>query len=257
MNHPQRHALVTGASSGIGWHMSRELAQRGFAIIAVSNQEKELHQLKEELERDFSVAVRTMNVNLANASSAREVFDYCESNHLLVEVLINNAGMLVIGEAVDVEYDKAADILALHVSTPALLCRLFGKKMETRRHGHILNVSSISAIMPYPTISYYGPSKTFLRSFSRALRTELKPHHVNVTCLMPGATATALYGSFNVNIPLAMKLGVMGKSEAVARIGINALFRERAECIPGLLNKITVRLLPMVPHFAIEWIYRV
>ena len=87
--------------------------------------------------------------------------------------------------------------------------------------------------MPYPIISFYGPSKTFIRSFSRALRTEMKSNGVSVTCLIPGATATALYEGHNVNIPLAMKLGVMKKPETVAHAGVNALFNGRAECIPG------------------------
>ncbi|MCK5700376.1 MAG: SDR family NAD(P)-dependent oxidoreductase, partial [Cyclobacteriaceae bacterium] len=117
-------------------------------------------------------------------------------------------------------------------------------------------VSSISAVMPFPIISFYGPSKTFLRFFSRALRTEMKSDKIKVTCLLPGATATALYDTHNVNIPLAMKLGLMKKPDYVARAGVKALFAEQAECIPGVLNKLVVLLLPIVPHIVIEWINR-
>jgi uncharacterized protein len=256
MNPLRKYALVTGASSGIGWHISKELAQRGYSIIAVSNQPEQLVNLKKEIENTSNVSVLPINIDLAQAGAGKEVFDQCETDHLEIEVLVNNAGMLVIGDAVKVEYFRAADILQLHVNTPALLCRLFGEKMSARKSGYILNVSSISAVMPYPVISFYGPSKTFIRYFTRALRTEMKCYGISVTCLLPGATATALYDMHHVNIPLAMKLGVMKRPESVAHAGMKALFAGRAECIPGALNKLIVLILPFVPVLVIDWINR-
>jgi uncharacterized protein len=252
----QKYALVTGASSGIGWHLSRELAQRGYSIIAASNQPEQLAALKYELEKVFPIAVFTITINLAQTDAAQKLFDICESNNLEVDVLVNNAGILIIGEAMKVEHSRAAEILQLHMVTPALLCNLFGKKMTERKRGFILNVSSISAVMPYPTISLYGPTKTFVRSFTRAIRTEMKSDNIHVTCLLPGATATALYDSHNVNIPLAMKLGVMKKPESVARSGVNALFANRPEMIPGIINKILVAILPVIPNSLIAVIYK-
>ena len=252
MHHKGKYALVTGASSGIGRHISKELAQRGYSIVAVSNQPLQLDALKKELESTCSVSVFILNIDLARASAGKEVFDYCETNRLEVEVLVNNAGMLVFGEAAKVDHAEAAAILQLHVTTPALLCHFFAQKMTARKTGYILNVSSISAVMPYPVISFYGPSKTFIRSFTRALRTEIKHDGVKVTCLIPGATATALYDAHKVNIPLAMKLGVMKKPETVANAGVKALFAGRAECIPGVLNKLVILLLPLIPHAVIS-----
>ncbi len=256
MIQPDKYALITGASSGIGRQISIELAQRGYSILAVSNQPGQLDLLKKELEHAFGITVQPFNIDLSREGAGKTVFEFCETNLLEVEVLVNNAGMLVIGEALTVDYSRAAAILQLHVNTPALLCQLFGKKMSERKTGYILNVSSISAVMPYPTISFYGPSKTFIRSFSRALRTEMKSNGISVTCLIPGATATALYDGHDVNIPLAMKLGVMKKPESVAHAGVKSLFNGRAECIPGILNKLVVFLLPLIPMFVIGWIYR-
>jgi uncharacterized protein len=254
MNQPEKYALVTGASSGIGWQISKELAQRGYSIIAVSNQPEQLDILKKELENSYNISVFTLNIDLARTGAGKEVFDQCETNQMEIEVLVNNAGMLIFGEALKVDYSRAADILQLHMTTPALLCHLFGKKMIARKTGYILNVSSISAVMPYPVISFYGPSKAFIRYFTRALRAELKHDRIKVTCLLPGATATALYDTYNVNIPLAMKVGVMKKPEDVARAGVKALFAGRAECVPGALNKLLVLLLPLVPNIVIGWI---
>jgi short-subunit dehydrogenase len=137
-----------------------------------------------------------------------------------------------------------------------MLCRLFGKEMQDKQKGYILNISSISAVMPYPTISLYGPTKSFLRKFSRALRFELKGSGIHVTCLIPGATATALIKAENVNIPLAIRLGVMKKPERVARVGVSALFKNRSIRIPGMLNTFVVYFFPLIPSYLIEGIYK-
>jgi short-subunit dehydrogenase len=252
----KNYALVTGASSGLGWHLSERLAELGYALIAVSNQPSGLEDLKKHLEQNYQFSVVTINMDLAKENSARDLFDQCEEQNLQVDILINNAGMLVYGEVISVEYPQAQSILHLHMTTPALLCRLFGEKMATRRQGYILNVSSISAVMPYPTISFYGPSKTFIRHFSRALRTELKPSGVTVTCLIPGAMDTPLHDPYDFNRNLAKKLGVFKNPDIVAHAGIKALLRNRAECKPGLLNKLSIWLLPFVPHFIIGLMYR-
>jgi hypothetical protein len=133
---------------------------------------------------------------------------------------------------------------------------LLGEQMMKRQGGYILNVSSISAVMPYPGLSLYGPTKAFLRDFTRAFRTEMKAYGVHVTCLIPGATDTALYDASKYNTPLLIKLGIMKKPAAVANAGIRALFKNRPECIPGLLNKLVLVLFPVLPHFIISIIYR-
>ncbi len=248
MENVREYALVTGASSGIGSNISEILAQKGYSIIAVSNQQNQLEELKKKLEQVYRITVFTFNTDLGKEDSAQQIFNYCENLNLDVEVLVNNAGILLFSEAVQADYSQTITILNLHMSTPALLCRLFGAKMILRRKGFILNVASISAVMPYPGISLYGPTKTFLRYFTRAFRTEMKYYGIKVTCLIPGATDTALYDAHNFNIPFLMRLGVVKKPETVAKAGVKALFKNRSECIPGLLNKLIILLLPVVPH---------
>jgi len=252
MDNNRGYALITGASSGIGLHMAEALAKEGYSIVAVSNQSAQLDDLKKRLEQTYGINVNVLNIDLASENSAKQVFDYCNRNNLTVEVLINNAGIFVFGEAARIEYSHLKSILTLHIITATLLCRLFGEKMIERNKGFILNVSSITAVMPYPGISVYGPTKTFLRNFTRALRTEMKFYGINVTCLIPGATDTGLYDASNFKSPFLMKLGIMKKPDAVANAGVRALFRNRAECIPGLLNKMVVVLLPIVPQLVIS-----
>ncbi|MFH0759187.1 MAG: SDR family NAD(P)-dependent oxidoreductase [Bacteroidota bacterium] len=251
-----KFALVTGASSGIGWHFSGLLAAKGYRLVAVSNQPEKLEDLKKHLEKLWGIEVLTYLTDLAREKAAAEVFAFCETHNLHVEVLVNNAGMMVYGEMTGTGYDQVRSILQLHMTTPAMLCRLFGEKMKARRSGYILNVSSISAVMPYPTISLYGPTKTFLRYFSRAIRTELRPYGIAVTCLMPGSTATSLNDTDSAVQDMARLAGKPMDPAKVARAGLTALFRNRPRSVPGMLNKAIVLLVPVIPHFLIACLFR-
>lgn len=256
MKEEVKYALVTGASSGIGWHIAKELAARGYGIVAVSNQGEQLAELKSELEESYQIKVQILDLDLSRSEAATEVFAFCQENKLEIEVLVNNAGMVAYGDVVETDVEKVRAISTLHMNTPVLLCRLFGKQMQKNQKGYILNVSSISAVMPYPTIPLYGPTKTFLRKFTRALRYEMKRNKVHVTCLLPGATATALHDPEKVNLSLAIRLGVMKKPANVARAGIQALFNNRPVRIPGLLNKFVVYFFPLIPGSLIYAIYK-
>lgn len=256
MNNTGKYALVTGASSGIGWHISEDLASRGYNLVAVSNQGDKLADLKRTLEQKYPVSVEILETDLARLDSSREVFSFCSKNMFEIEILVNDAGIFIFGEVVKVDPSRIESILNLHIITSTLLCRLFGGQMITRGKGYILNISSITAVMPYPGISLYGPTKAYIRHFTRALRSEMKVHGINVTCLIPGATATSLYDANYYNTPLMRKLGVMKNPARVAKTGVKALFRNRAECVPGFINKLTILFLPLIPHFIIDVINR-
>lgn len=256
MNESIKYALVTGASSGIGWHISKELAQRAYSLVAVSNQPKELQELKTELEREYAIIVEILNVDLSQKESAQQVYNFCRENEIEIEVLVNNAGMMVSGKFIQTDLLSADKILQLHMNTPVMLCRLFGEDMKNKEQGFILNISSISAVMPYPVIALYGPTKTFVRKFSKALRSEMKVLGIHVTCLIPGATETALFDTSKINLKLAHNLGIMRKPQFVAKAGVNALFNGKAEKIPGIFNKLIMIFVLLVPRFVIDLIYR-
>lgn len=256
MNKSDTYALVTGASSGIGWHIAMDLAAKGYGIVAVSNQAEQLGNLKSELEGSFQIRVLTLDLDLSKSNAADDVFIFCQDHKLEVEVLVNNAGIMVYGEVVETDMEKVKEILHLHMHTPALLCRLFGGLMQERQMGFILNISSISAVMPYPMISLYGPTKAFLRKFTRALRYEMNEKGVHVSCLIPGATATALYNTDHINVPLAMRFGIMKSAAEVAKKGLKAMFRNRPIRIPGIINKFVVYIFPLIPACLIRAIYK-
>ena len=132
----KKYAVVTGASSGIGLHISRELAKRQYSLVAVSNQPELLEHLKTKLEQEYPIEVLPLNCDLAKSDAAEIIFGFCQKQkNLDVEVLVNNAGMLVYGEITDISIKQTENILNLHMNTPALLCRLFGEVMVKNQKG--------------------------------------------------------------------------------------------------------------------------
>lgn len=250
----RRTALVTGACSGIGLAMARLLAAKGYALVLVSNRADELAQVAAQLRT--TADVQTIVQDLAVPGAAGALVAEVEARALSVDILINNAGMFFFGEAADADPRRAEAMLQLHVTTPSLLCTYFAAHMRARRRGHIMIVASISAWRPFPGISYYGSSKTYLRSFAHALRSELAMYGVKVTCLAPGATATGLYDGSGVPVTVARRLGVMMDAEAVATAGLRAMFRGEAECVPGVLARVMSVAAANTPQPVVDWLRR-
>ena len=115
---------------------------------------------------------------------------------------------------------------------------------------------TISSKMPYPTISIYGSTKSFIRFFTRALRFEMKPFGIHVTCLMPGATATSLYDTDDLPLNQLMSFGLMKRPETAAKSGVEALFKIRSVSIPGIFNKMVMMFIPFIPGILIDMIYQ-
>jgi short-subunit dehydrogenase len=245
-------ALVTGACSGIGLEIARELARRGHNLLLVSNRESRLATASRELAGSYGVGVNTICLDLAHSNAADLLYDQVRRQGLNVEILVSNAGMFFFGEVADTNPVRAEAMLQLHVVTPSLLALHFGRDMRRRRYGHILLVSSISAWRDFPGIAYYGSSKRYLRSFAAALREELRIWGVNVTCLAPGATATDLYDQTTVPVEAAVKYGIMRQPDTVARAGVEGMLRRKAVVIPGLSGKLMAVGMKLLPQPAIR-----
>lgn len=248
---PETFALITGGSSGIGLEIAKLLAERGYSLLLVSNQGEQLKQLKQHLSLQYKVKVEVLCINLARSEAAFEVFNFCRQKNFEIEVLVNNAGFFFFGLITDADLKIAEAKINLHVMTSSLLCTLFGNEMKKRKHGYILNNSSISAYKDFPGIGYYGATKSYIKSFTRSLRTELKFYGVNVTCVCPGATATNLYDPKVINIELGKKLGIMMSAEKVAKLAVNGLFNNKSVVIPGFMTRLMLFFALITPHWMI------
>ena len=251
------YALITGASSGIGRCYAEELAQRGYNIIAVSNQQQPLIDMCGELSSQYGVRTEYIYINLAEHNAAQQICDRCNSEGWIVDVLVCNAGMLLFSTLVQTSPDSLATIINLHCTTTTLLCRYFGEQMKQRGSGRILIMSSSTAWLPYPTISHYAATKAYLKSFASSLWYELHRYGVSVTAVFPGAVDTPLYTLSPRLRRLFVTTGIMQRPETIARHAIRAMLRGRRRLVPGLFTKIVVGICAILPARILDIIIRI
>ena len=251
------YALITGASSGIGRCYAHELAKRGYNIIAVSNQQHELEAVAAELRAAYNITAHYIYADLAAPNAAESIFNRCKAEGWQVDILICNAGMLLFSTLTRTEPKRLETIIALHCTTTTLLCRYFGEVMKERRHGRILLMSSSTAWLPYPTISHYSATKSYIKSLAFALWYELHRHGVSVTAVFPGAVDTPLYNLKPSWRKWFVRLGVMHRAETIARRGTRAMMRGRRRLTPGLFTKFVVAVCSIIPARLFDLMIRI
>ena len=252
----ERFALVTGASSGIGYEFARQLAQKGYPLIIVSNVD-EIMACAAKLSEQYGVTVHGLVRNLGTPDAARELYDYCHQQGWDVEVLVNNAGVYHDKDILDDSEAFTQLIIHLHMTTPAMLCYLFGQDMRTRRKGYILNVCSVTSKMAAQRLGTYGGTKAFLAHYTRALHIELRKYGVHVTDVSPGAVDTGLYSIKPWMTKLGKCLGIIVSPETLARRGLRALFHGRSKVtIPCVFWKLLCGIILLVPTCLLRLIRR-
>ena len=249
-------ALVTGASSGMGLLYATRLAEMGCNLLIVSNQEKELNEVADKLHRDFGVDVMARYQDLSQDDAAQQLFDYCEKENIVVDILINNAGMFFFHELDDEYNGKMELMLKLHVLTPTRMCRVFGDEMKRRGCGYIIIVSSMAARLPFPGITIYSATKAYLRSFGQAFYYEMRDHGVGVTTVCPGAIATPLYKLNPKLLSLGVKVGIIGTPQWLVKKALKGMFRKKMVVAPGAMNVYLPPLLAALPKRLVNFIWR-
>ena len=232
-------ALITGASSGIGYQYARQLAARGYDLLIVSNDAEGIANSAAEIRKQYGVRITPLYRDLSAENAAEDLYRYCEDEQLDVEVLVNNAGVFFFDDLARVDSRRIELMLRLHVRTTTLLCHYFGRSMQARGRGYILNMSSMSAWM-----------------LSLAIRNELYDRGVRVTAVCPGAVATGLYNLSERYRRLALRLGIMMTPERLARKGLRALFSGRRRTVPGFVNRVFVPLAGLIPGPIVRLIKR-
>ena len=240
-------ALITGASSGIGLQYAHVMAQRGYDLLIVSNEEA-IHERAEALRAAYAVQVLSLVMDLGRQQAAKELYDYCHAQGIEVEVLINNAGVYHDRDFLDDSEAFNQLIFNLHMHTPAMLMYYFGQEMVKRSKGYILNMCSITADIAVQRLSTYGATKAFLQNFTRSLHIELKGKGVYVTNVTPGAINTGLYNIRPWLTKMGLVLGYIVQPDYLARRGVNAMFRGCAKVtVPALWNHILLFFVALIP----------
>ena len=249
-------ALITGASSGMGYCYAQQLAARGYQLLIVSN-EPAIHEKAAILRNEYSVQVVSLERDLSLPSAAQELHQYCIDNQLEVEVLVNNAGVYHDRDfLLDSERFNSL-ILNLHMYTPAMLCYYFGQDMVARHKGYILNVCSITSTIAVQRLATYSATKAFLSNFSRALHVELRQKGVIVTDISPGAVDTGLYNIHPIFTKMGRALGIIVSPEYLVKRALNALFRGRAKAtVPFVWSKLIQLFVALIPTCLLRLIRR-
>ncbi len=261
-------ALVTGASSGIGLQYATQLARDYHTdLLLVSNQQEELNQVATDLAAQYAVKTIPLYADLSKQDAAEQLHQYCKDNNLVVDILINNAGVFFFNSYCETSMKRIDLMLNLHMITVAKLTRLFGEEMinrelteeekaqklcgKSRKKGYILNMSSMSAWMAMPGIQTYNATKAFIYNFSKSLWYEFRPKGVNITVMAPGAVDTALFGLAPNLRRLAVNLTVSIPPEKLVKRALKKLFRGKKADTPGFLNWLATPLLKHTPDWLV------
>lgn len=246
------YALVTGASKGIGKEIARQLAQRGYHLLLVARSEDELQELAEELKEKHQVNAFYLSVDLAVSGTALVIAEWANSKTDQLAVLVNNAGYGIWGSFDALGIEVQMNMLQLNINAVLELTHHLLPGLKTKEQSYILNVASTAAYQAMPTMALYAASKSFILSYSRAIRYELKDTTVSVSCLSPGPTATG-FGSragLDAFAELAEKFNM--PAEVVARIGLDGMFNKKPEVIAGFLNKVSAWGANFLPKKLVE-----
>jgi uncharacterized protein len=229
--------LVTGASSGIGEVLARNFANGGRDLVLVARSEDKLRRLARALQAKSKVKVRVEVADLSRRGAAKKLAARLHKEGVEIDILVNCAGVLEHGRFTDMSASAHQGLIDLNVSGLTDMLRYFLPPMLERGKGRILNVASIAAFQPVPSLATYAATKAYVLSLTESLSEELAGTGISVTALCPGITATNMVAkakekSGGLKIPGF----VVGDVEDVAEQGYRACLKGDVICVPGAVN---------------------
>lgn len=232
-------ALVTGASSGIGRDMARELSKKGYDLVLVSRDEDKLKKLKEELEEN-KTEIEVIAMDLSVEENCKELHKKVDN----IDILINNAGFGDCGNFTKTSLEKDINMIKTNIIAYHILTKLYLTDMKQKNSGKILNVASIAGFMPGPLMATYYATKNYVVKLSEGIREELKKEHskVQISILCPGPVETNFNKVANVDFHLRE-----ANSMDVAKYAIRKLEKGKFYIVPGIDIKIArfgAKILP-------------
>ena len=249
MTNPTRPlALVTGASSGIGVELARELARDGHDLVLTARTVMPMENLAAELAA-WGAASVIIPVDLSEPSGAAALASAIEARGLTVEVLVNNAGLGAVGRFDQADPVRISEMVQVNIVALTELTRLLLPGMVARGRGLVMLVGSTAGFQPGPGMAVYFATKAYVLSLGEALAYELRRTGVGVTVLCPGATATNFFTVAGANNTImAGRFRRMMRAADVARLGCRGLAAGRRVVITGVMNKLLAFAGRFAPH---------
>jgi len=242
----KKWAIVTGATAGIGRAIAQQLAeQHSYNLVLVARSETALSSLKNAWEKS-SIEVQVMPLDLSLEAAPEQLARFTDEQGIVPEVLVNNAGIGCHGRFLETDLAAQIKMLRLNVEALVQLSYLYGQRMVERKHGYIMQVASTAAFQPLPFYGLYAGTKSLVVSFSKTLNFEYSTHGVSSTAVCPGPTATNFFDN-KASVTTEDLKKLFMSADAVARLGIAAMFDRREVCITGGVNKLGTIAGKMVP----------
>ncbi|MCR6641563.1 MAG: SDR family oxidoreductase [Sporocytophaga sp.] len=230
-----RYTLITGASRGIGLAMAEYCASKKINLVLVSRSENKLWEIAARLKATQKIDVKVYPADLTENDVPEKLYNWCLKEGIKVNMLINNAGAGLYGKFPSLSLEDQLNLIKLNQSASVSLIYNFIPMLKAE-DGYIMNVASTACYQPIPFMSVYAATQSFLHSFTLALREELKPFNISVSCLCPGPTATDFFEEAGLkNLPVDSSEVKMSPEE-VAEIAIEGMLAHDSEIIPGTSN---------------------
>ncbi len=240
-------ALVTGASSGLGADFARQLAALGCNLVLVARREDQLRAVQDEIKAQHPVEIEVVPMDLVVGDAPQLLYDRFKTSGKQVDILINNAGLGIYGEFLEIPWERERDMLELDIFTLVHMTKLFAGDMVRRGSGYIMQIASIGAFQPSPTYASYSAAKSFVLYFGEALNYELRKTNVKCTVLCPGVTRTEFLQVAGQSPTRYQRLTMMD-SKVVARIGIEAMLRGKSSVVTGRFNAMMAFATRFIPR---------
>lgn len=239
---PKKLAVVTGASTGIGYELAIQCARHGFDLVVAAD-EAAIFQAADAFRKE-GVEVEAVEANLATTEGCDTL--YAALDRRPVDALLANAGRGLGRAFLDQDWDDIRYVIDTNVTGTVYLVQKIARNMRERSEGKILITGSIAGFMPGTYQAVYNGTKAFLDSFSFAIRAELKDTGITVTCLMPGATETDFFERADM---MDTKVGTDKKDDPadVARIGFEAMMEGKGDVVSGWYNKLQSAIANVTP----------
>lgn len=247
-------ALITGASSGIGYELAKIFAENGYDLVLTARSQPQLEKLATEIQSTQKVKVRVLVKDLAIASSPREIFDELMRDGTQIEVLVNNAGFGNHGEFANIELDADLRLLQVNVVALTALTKLFLREMLARGRGRVMNIASTAGFVPGPLMATYFASKAYVLHFSEAVAQEVSGRGVSVTALCPGPVDTEFQKRAGIQGSRLFKDGAAMDARTVAVAGYRGMMHGKRIVIPGVSNKLLTSSVRFAPRRLVAFI---
>lgn len=229
------YILITGASTGIGYEMAKQLASKNHNLILVARSQDKLESLKNELIKQFGIEVFYFLYDLSEPNSAQDLYNELKENNYRVTGLINNAGFGDYGNFIEMSLKKDEEMIAVNITALVGLTKLFGADMVKAGNGKIMNVASLLSFLPFPYYSVYSATKSFVLAFTETVSSELQGTGVKLTALCPGTIETAFHtdamrktNAMSANKPMPV--------DVVAKAGVELFLYGNDKKIVGFMN---------------------